>query len=77
MFSRKAEHLSMTEIITKKDYIIIVKQTLQSMRELADKDITYNILADTICYYENTIKIDGILSLEEFLEICKNLSIKE
>lgn len=42
--------------IDKKTYIDIVKFTLESMVDLAKSDKNYNLKADTIHYYETTIK---------------------
>lgn len=42
--------------IDKKTYIGIVKFTLESMVDLAKSDKNYNLAADTIHYYETTIK---------------------
>lgn len=64
------------EKIDKETYIGIVKFTLQSMKELAEKDKFYNLQADTIYYYENTIVKEGILTMDEFLELCKEIGIK-
>lgn len=44
------------EKIDKKTYIGIVKFTLESMIDLAKSDKNYNLTADTIHYYETTIK---------------------
>ncbi len=42
--------------IDKETYIGIVKFTLESMVDLAKSDKNYNLVVDTIHYYETTIK---------------------
>lgn len=64
------------EKIDKKTYIGIVKFTLESMLNLLKEDKSYNLQADTIHYYESTIKTEGILTMDEFLELCKEVGIK-
>lgn len=66
----------MMEELSKKQYIGIVKFTLNSMIELAKEDKNYNLLADTLHYYETTIKTEGILTQEEFLDLCKEAGIR-
>ena len=48
--------------LDKKTYIGIVRFTLQSMVELAAENKEYNLLADTLYYYEKTIKPENILN---------------
>ena len=67
----------MSDQISKETYIGIVKFTLQSMVELAEEDKDYNLLADTLHYYETTIKTEGILNQDEFLNLCKEVGIKQ
>ena len=43
------------EQLDKKTYIGIVKFTLQSMVELAAENKEYNLLADTLYYYEKPL----------------------
>lgn len=43
------------EKLDKKTYRGIVKFTLESMLNLSKTDKNYNLAADTIYYYENTI----------------------
>lgn len=62
--------------IDKKTYIGIVKFTLESMVDLAKSDKNYNLTADTIHYYETTIKPEMQISQDEFLELCKEVGIK-
>lgn len=62
--------------IDKKTYIGIVKFTLESMVDLAKSDKSYNLAADTIHYYETTIKPEMQISQDEFLELCKEVGIK-
>ena len=64
------------EQLDKDTYIGIVRFTLQSMMELAAEDKEYNLLADTLHYYEKTIKPENILNKDEFLELCKEAGIK-
>ena len=64
------------EQLDKDTYIGIVRFTLQSMMELAAEDKEYNLLADTLYYYEKTIKQENILNKDEFLELCKEVGIK-
>lgn len=51
--------------IDKKTYIGIVKFTLESMVDLAKSDKSYNLAADTIHYYETTIKPEMQISQDE------------
>ena len=44
--------------LDKNTYIGIVRFTLQSMVELAAENKEYNLLADTLYYYEKTIKLE-------------------
>ncbi len=60
----------------KKTYIGIVKFTLQSMVELARTDKSYNLTADTIHYYEITIRPEMQITQDEFLELCREVGIK-
>ena len=62
--------------LDKKTYIGIVRFTLQSMVELAAENKEYNLLADTLYYYEKTIKPENILNKDEFLGLCKEIGIK-
>ena len=64
------------ERLDKETYIGIVKFTLESMLKQSKEDRTYNLQADTIHYYEAMIKAEDILSLEEFLGLCKEVGIK-
>ena len=66
----------MSDQISKETYIGIVRFTLRSMVELAAEDKDYNLLADTLHYYETTIKTEGILNQDEFLYLCKEAGIK-
>ena len=52
--------------IDKKTYIGIVRFTLESMVDLAKSDKNYNLTADTIHYYETTIKPEMQISQKEF-----------
>ena len=61
----------------KETYIGIVKFTLESMVDLAKSDKNYNLTADTIHYYETTIKPEMQISQDEFLELCKEVGIKQ
>lgn len=62
--------------IDRETYIGIVKFTLESMVDLAKSDRNYNLAADTIHYYETTIKPEIQISQDEFLELCKEAGIK-
>lgn len=62
--------------IDRETYIGIVKFTLESMVDLAKSDRNYNLAADTIHYYETTIKSEMQISQDEFLELCKEAGIK-
>ena len=66
----------MSDEISKESYIGIVRFTLKSMVELAAENKGYNLLADTLHYYETTIKTEGILNQDEFLDLCKEAGIK-
>lgn len=61
----------------KKTYIGIVKFTLQSMVELARTDKSYNLTADTIHYYETTIRPEMQITQDEFLELCREVGIEK
>lgn len=50
------------EKLDKKTYRGIVKFTLESMLNLSKTDKNYNLAADTIYYYENTIVPEGQLT---------------
>lgn len=58
------------EKLDKKTYRGIVKFTLESMLNLSKTDKNYNLAADTIYYYENTIVPEGQITQapEGFLE---------
>ena len=62
--------------LDKKTYIGIVRFTLQSMVELAAENKDYNITADTIHYYDSTIKEEGIITIDEFFALCIEIGIK-
>lgn len=62
--------------IDRETYIGIVKFTLESMVDLAKSDRNYNLAADTIHYYETTIKPEMQISQDEFLELCEEVGIK-
>ena len=64
------------EKLDKKTYRGIVKFTLESMLNLSKTDKNYNLAADTIYYYENTIFPEGQITQDEFLELCKEVAIK-
>ena len=66
----------MSEQMSKESYIGIVKFTLESMVDLVKSDKNYNLAADTIHYYETTIKPEMQISQDEFLELCKEAGIK-
>lgn len=57
----------------KKTYTQIVKFTLGSMMDLAKTDASYNFLADTVDYYLNKIQPDGVLTQEEFTQLCREV----
>lgn len=62
--------------LSKDKYIGVVKFTLNSMMELAKEDRNYNLNADLIHYYETTIKTEGVITTQEFLDLCKETGIK-
>lgn len=64
------------EKIDKETYIGIVKFTLQSMLDLSKTDESYNLQSDTIHYYESTIMTERILTMGEFIDLCKEVGIK-
>ena len=64
------------EKLDKKTYSGIVKFTLESMLDLSKTDKSYNLQVDIIHYYESTVKTEGILTMEEFLDLCKEVGIK-
>lgn len=57
----------------KKTYTKIVKFTLGSMMDLAKTDASYNFLADMVDYYLNKIQPDGVLTQEEFTQLCREV----
>lgn len=66
----------MAEQLDKKTYIGIVRFTLKSMVELAAENKEYNLLADTLHYYEAEIKRENILTADEFSQLCAEVGIK-
>lgn len=64
------------EKIDKETYIGIVKFTLMSMLDLSKVDKNYNLIADTIYYYEKTIVPECQLTQNEFLKLCKEVGIE-
>ena len=61
--------------IDKKTYIGIVKFTLESMVDLAKSDKNYNLAADTIHYYETTIKPEMQLARMSFQNCVRKLEL--
>lgn len=61
------------ESVDRRTYINIVRFTLGSMLEQAQKDRTFNLLTEVVSYYLNKIKPDGRLSEGEFLCLCKEV----
>ena len=59
-----------------KTYRGIVKFTLESMLNLSKTDKNYNLAADTIYYYENSLGCFCQITQDEFLELCKEVAIK-
>lgn len=59
----------------KEEYIKIVKYTLESMLDLSKTDPTYNLQSDVMHYYERKIAPDMALTLDEFLNLCKQVGI--
>ena len=57
-------------------YRNIVKFTLESMKEISEKEPEYNLQYDIIRYYEDTIKREGKITQQEFLQICNDVGIK-
>lgn len=66
----------MSDEISKESYIGIVRFTLRSMVELAAENKEYNLLADTLHYYETEIKRENILTADEFSQLCAEAGIK-
>lgn len=64
------------EQLDKKTYKGIVKYTLQTMVTLSDQDKSYNLQSDVVQYYNSTIKAENVITMEEFLELCKEVGIK-
>ena len=64
------------EGLSKEQYIGIVKFTLNSMIELADINKDYDIILGLVHYYDKTIKTEGILTREEFLELATRAGIE-
>lgn len=62
--------------LSKENYIGVVKFTLNSMVELAKEDKNYSLMADILHYYETTIQTEGVITTDEFLELCKEAGIK-
>ena len=61
--------------IDKETYIGIVKFTLESMVDLAKSDKNYNLTADTIHYYETTIKPESKLASMSFWNCVRKLEL--
>lgn len=51
-----------------------MKSKLQEV--IAKSDKNYNLMVDTIHYYETTIKPEMQISHDEFLELCKEAEIR-
>jgi len=66
----------MADKIDKQTYIGIVRFTLQSMLELSKEDKAYNLQADTMHYYENAIRPEMVITLDEFIALCKEVGVK-
>ena len=64
------------EKLDKKTYIGIVKFTLESMLNLSKEDEEYNLQADVAHYYDSTIKLEGIITIDEFFALCIEMGIK-
>ena len=64
------------EKMDKKTYIGIVKFTLESMLNLSKEDEEYNLQADVAHYYDSTIKAEGIITIDEFFDLCIETGIK-
>lgn len=62
--------------VDKKTYIKIVRFTLGAMMDQAQTDKTYNLLADMIDYYLTKIQPDGMLTKDEFTQLCKEVEIE-
>ena len=63
----------MSEILDKETYLSIVTFTLEAMIEQGKTDPTYCFANDLDNYYNSKIQKDGLLSLEEFTQLYKNL----
>ena len=53
------------------NYINIVKNDLQLMKESRKADKTYSLYTDIISYYENKIKPDNIITSKDLLKLCE------
>ena len=62
--------------LDKETYIGIVKYTLESMVKLSKEDPTYDIKTDANHYFEYTIKTEAIITMAEFIELCKEAGIE-
>ena len=65
----------MNQDIPKETYIGIVEFTIDAMTKLAKEEPAYDLALDLSYYYDRTIKKEGVLTKEEFLNICKKMGV--
>ena len=63
--------------LDKNTYIGIVRFTLQSMLELSKSEKEYDLIIDTMYYYNTAIEKEGVLTSEEFFSLVKEIYGKD
>ena len=63
------------EGLSKDKYIGVVEYTFNSMLERSKADKNYDILLDLVHYYDRTIRVENVLTREEFLELATKAGI--
>ena len=63
--------------MTKEIYIGIVRFTLESMMELSKTEREYDLMFDTIHYYNHIIVPEQIITKDEFLSLCIEVGISD
>lgn len=59
----------------KQIYMDEVKRELESFVYKSKQDLSYNLLASVVNYYEQVILFDKVITEKEFLQLCKEVSI--
>lgn len=64
------------ENINKDKYIYGLKVILGAMSDVKKENKDYNLLAEILRYYEDTVMPEGIITKEEFLSACNDVGIR-